>query len=232
MSSPHVWSRMRRFNARFAATCGLRRQQDQAFNMGAELALAQGPDEPTPSAYTAWKQLTAWRADETLPRHSVELQRAGVAAGAEAVGKWRRARRECERDVAYWTGRAATEDVSPRVLRKAARAVRRLERHVAGGTKRLYRSRKRIKRTGGPALSVFDRARIVDGAIVLPGVRSGTPLHLPLLAPFSPPDGWEWTGAVQIVDITNLKGRVTRRTRPEHRTYMRALSFISTRCWA
>ena len=177
--------------------------------MGVELALAQESDKRTPSTFRAWKQLTAWRADGTLPRHGVALQRAGVAAGVEAVRKWRLARRECERDAAYWTKRAGAEDPSPRVLRKADRAVRRLERHIAAGTQRLYRSRKHIERSGGPALIILDGARLGDGAIVLPGARGETPLRLQLAATFSPPDGWEWTGAVQIVDITDRKGHRT-----------------------
>ena len=199
----------------------LRRRQDQAFNMAVEMALALEPDEPAPSRFTAWKQLTEWRADETLPLHGVVLQRAGVAAGAEAVRKWRLARRECERDAAYWTERVGAEDDAPHVLRRAARTERRLERHIAAGTKRLYRSRKRISRRAGPALIVLDGARLEVGAIVLPAARGETPLRLSLADPsFELPGGWEWTGSVQVVDITDRKGRVTRRTRPGHRTYM------------
>ena len=199
----------------------LRRRQDQAFNMAVEMALALEPDEPAPSRFTAWKQLTEWRADERLPLHGVVLQRAGVAAGVEAVRKWRLARRECERDAAYWTGRAGAEDASPRVLRKAARAERRLDRQIAAGTKRLYRSRKRISRRPGPALIVLAGARLEGDAIVLPSARGEAPLRLPLADPsFEISDGWEWTGSVQVVDITDRKGRVTRRTRPGHRTYI------------
>ena len=169
------------------------------------------------------------------------LQRAGVAAGVEAVRKWRLARRECERDAAYWTGRAGAEDATPRVLRKAARAERRLDRQNAAGTKRLYRSRKRISRRPGPALIVLDGGQDEGDAIVLPAARGEAPLRLPLGGTFTPPDGWTWTGAVQVVDITDRKGRVTRRTRPGHRTYMaRAILRAprqwsqnrSTRCWA
>ena len=98
--------------------------------------------------------------------------------------------------------------------------MRRLERHIAAGTKRLYRSRKRIARTGGPALIVPAGARLEGGAIVLPAARGEAPMRLPLAGRFAPPDGWEWTGSVQVVDITDRKGRVTRRTRPGHRTYM------------
>ena len=107
--------------------------------MGIELALAQEPDEPVPTPFTAWKRLTAWRADGTLPRRGLALQRAGVAAGVDAVRKLRWARRECERDAAYWTERALS-DAAPRVLRKAARATKRLERHSAAGQQRVYRS--------------------------------------------------------------------------------------------
>ena len=198
----------------------LRRRQDQSFNMGVETGLAQQPDEPLPAPMTAWKRLTGWRADGTLPPHGVVLQRAGVAAGVDAVRKWRLARRECERDAAYWTERAGAEDASPRVLRKAARAVRRLERHLVAGTKRLYRSRKHIERTGGPALVYLAGARLEEDAVVLPAARGRPPLRLTLAESFTPPDGSTWTGAVHLVDITDRKGRVTRRTRPRHRTYV------------
>ena len=198
----------------------LRRRQDQAFNMAVEMALALEPSEPVPSRFTGFRRLTEWRADETLPQHGVGLQRGGVAAGLEAVKKWREARRECERDVAYWTG-CAQSDAAPHVLRRAARAERRLERHIAAGTKRLYRSLKRISRRAGPALIVLDGARLEGGAIVLPAARGEAPLRLSLADPsFESPDGWEWTGSVQVVDITDRKGRVTRRTHPGHRTYM------------
>ena len=124
------------------------------------------------------------------------------------------------RDVAYWTGRAQS-DAAPHVLRRAARAERRLERHIAAGTKRLYRSLKRISRRAGPALIVLDGARLEGGAIVLPAARGEAPLRLSLADPsFESSGGWEWTGSVQVVDITDRKGRVTRRTRPGHRTYM------------
>ena len=55
---------------------------------------------------------------------------------------------------------------------------------------------------------------------MLPGARGETPLRLPLAGSFVPPGGWEWTGAVQIVDISDRKGRLTRRARPGHRAYM------------
>ena len=197
----------------------LRRQQAQAFNMGVELGLSCGPGEPLPTRIAAWRLLTDWRADGTLPRRGVTLQRAGVAAGLDAVRKWRLARRECERDAAYWTERALSDE-SPRVLRKAARAARRLERHLAAGTARLYRSRKQEERVAGPALVHFDGARRDGDAIVLPSARGEAPLRLALAEPFTPDDGWKWTGTVQIVDITDRKGCVTRRTRSWHRTYI------------
>ena len=55
----------------------------------------------------------------------------------------------------------------------------------------------------------------------MPAARGEAPLRLSLADPsFESPDGWEWTGSVQVVDISDRKGRVTRRTRPGHRTYM------------
>ena len=179
--------------------------------MGVELALAQESDEPVPTPFTACKRLTAWRADGALPRHGLALQRAGVAAGVDAVRKWRRARRECERDAAYWTERALSDE-APRVLRKAARATKRLERHSAAGQHRLYRSLKRIRRSAGPALIYSGSARLAAGMIVLPSARGAAPLRLAPAEPFAAPDGWEWTGAVQLVDISDRKGRSTAAT--------------------
>ena len=73
----------------------------------------------------------------------------------------------------------------------------------------------------GPALIVLDGTRLEGDAIVLPAARGEAPLRLPLADPsFEISGGWEWTGAVQVVGITDRKGRVTRRTRPGHRTYM------------
>ena len=163
-------SRGRRLSeGRRRALWTLRRQQDQAFNMAVEMARALEPDEPAPSRFTGFRRLTEWRADEMLPQHGVGLQRGGVAAGLEAVTKWREARRECERDAAYWTGRAQA-GAAPHVLIRAARAERRLGRHIAAGTKRLYRSLKRISRRwmmpSGEA-----SAAVPTGRVVSPRVR-------------------------------------------------------------
>ncbi len=152
----------RRATARCSGGC--------ADNMGVELARAQEQDKPVPTPFTDWKRLTAWRADGALPRHGLALQRAGVAAGVDAVRKWRRARRECERDQAYWTERAL-RDEAPRALRKAARATKRLERHNAASQRRLYRSLKRIRRSAGPALICSGSARLAAGMIILPSAR-------------------------------------------------------------
>ena len=43
---------------------------------------------------------------------------------------------------------------------------------------------------------------------------------------FALPEGHSFTGSVQVVDITDLKGKVTRRTLPEHRTYNIHLSCV------
>ena len=48
-------------------------------------------------------------------------------------------------------------------------------------------------------------------------VRVAGGLRLPLAdESWAPPEGWFWTGAVQLVDTTP---RPTRRTRPAHRRY-------------
>ena len=111
-------------------------------------------------------------------------------------------------------------DQSPRVLRKAARAARGLGRHLAAGTARPYRTRKQEERVAGPALVHFDGVRLDSDSIVLPSARGEAPLRLALAERFTPEDGWKWTGTVQVVNITDRKGRVTQGTRSWHRTYI------------
>ena len=114
----------------------------------------------------------------------------------------------------------ALSDEAPRALRKAARATKRLERHSAAGQRRLYRSLKRIRRSAGPALICSGSARLAAGMIILPSARGARRGRLAPAELFAASDGWEWTGAVQLVDISDRKGRVTRRTSPEHRSYI------------
>ncbi len=103
-----------------------------------------------------------------------------------------------------------------------AKAVKRLCGHVAKGEKRLFRSRKETERCSGPALVLFEGCRVRDAVLRLPG---GTEIPLPtgietaddILAQHDTP--LEWKGAAHVVDVTDLAGKVTRRTEPEHRKY-------------
>lgn len=189
----------------------LRRQQAQAYNAGVELGLAAGSDERVPSAFDGFKELTRRRADGRLPRHTLLLQRGGLRLGLEAVRRHRDSRRRLERAVEYWA-----EQDGPEAPARLDRARRRLERHVARGTHRLFRSRKDAERQRGPALVYHEGARLDGHTIVLPGR-----VVLAATGPVEIPDGWRFTGAVQVVDVTR---RVTRRTGPEHRRYVAMLS--------
>ena len=97
---------------------------------------------------------------------------------------------------------------------KLAAAARRCSKHLASGTRKLFRSRKELERNPRhlPALTYQEGAILGAGVVRLPGG-----MMLRLLDPgWELPDGTRWSGAVQIVDTTT---RVTRTTKPEHRTY-------------
>ena len=199
----------------------LRSQQRQAFNLGVEMALAAdkaGAD--VPPAFDAYKVLTQKRQDGSLPKRSVLVQRAGLSAGLDAVSKWQEASQGHDSKVEYWEGRVASasdseyEDALEYSQRKLSVSAQRRDRHVEKGTDRLFRSRKRFERepSNGAALVFHEGAVVRDGAVVLPG---GTVLRI-AKKDWKPEDGWELTGAVQIVDVTP---RVTAITRPEHRKY-------------
>ena len=199
----------------------LRSQQRQAFNLGIEMALAankSGAD--VPSAFDAYKILTQKRQDGSMPKRNLRVQRAGLRAGLGAVSKWQEAFQGNESKVGYWEGRVASasdstyEDALEYSQRKLSVAVQRRDRHAEKGTDRLFRSRKRFERepSNGAALVFHEGAVVRSGAVVLPG---GTVLKI-AKKDWKPQDGWEPTGAVQIVDVTP---RVTAITRPEHRKY-------------
>lgn len=183
----------------------LGRQQDQAYNAGVELGLSA--DERVPSRFDGYKHLTGLRSSGALPRHSVVLQRGGLGQGLEGVRKHRQARWRLARSVDYWKAHDGA---------RHARAVDRLARFDARGTARLYRRRKTIDRNVRPSV-VFNEGARLDGAqVVLPGG-----VRLRAADTVAVPDGWKFTGAVQIQDRTR---KVTRRTGPQHRRYVALLS--------
>ena len=178
--------------------------------------------EPIPSNYTAYGDvLSAVRKDKThrWSRQNLTLQRSGLAAGLEAVRKWSKHKRNLDNNLDYWTGRAEKDPDDPKVLRKRSVAEQKLSKHREAGTKRLFRRRREEEACSGAALVYGERARLIATgrgyAIRLPG---GLVLSLREKG-FDLPEGHSFTGAVQVVDITDIKGRVTRRTLPEHRTY-------------
>ena len=104
-----------------------------------------------------------------------------------------------------------------------AKADKKLLTHICKGDRRLFRTRRELERCSGPALILFEGCTIRDGILRLPG---GTVIPLPtgvntvedVLAGQNA-DGLIWSGAVHIVDVTDLAGKVTRRTLPKHRKY-------------
>ena len=217
----YMYSVVRMVIAHDAAVSGeiwqLRRQQDQAYNLGVEVGLAS--DRPV-GAFDAYKRLTELRAGGHVPKRLVRLQRAGMRRGAAAVAAHRRAVFAAEQSVAYWTEAVAKDQNDVERLeyaeRRLARAERRLTHLVERGEKRLFRSRKTIERANGPAL-VFDEGCRIDGTTL---VLSGR-LRVRLAQHPGLESGWAFTGAAQIVDATR---KVTRRTRPEQRKYRVHLS--------
>ena len=178
--------------------------------------------EPISSDYTAHTSvLSPVRKDKThrWSRQNLSLQRAGLAAGLEAVRKWAKHKRNLNNNLDYWTGRAEKDPDDPKVLRKRSVAEQKLSKHREAGTKRLFRRRHEEESCSGAALVYGERARLISTergvAVKLSG---GLVLSLREKG-FALPEGHTFTGAVQVVDITDIKGKVTRRTLPEHRTY-------------
>ena len=100
---------------------------------------------------------------------------------------------------------------------------KKLLTHVCKGDRRLFRTRRELERCSGPALVLFEGCTIRDGTLRLPG---GTVIPLPTgfdtvedVLAGQTTTGLEWSGAVHIVDVTDLAGKATRRTLPKHRKY-------------
>lgn len=195
----------------------LRRQQDQAYNLGVEFGLAS--DRPV-GTFDAYRRLTELRASGRAPKRLVRLQRAGMRRGVAAVTAHRRAVFAAEQSIAYWTEAVAKDQNDAERLeyahRRLARAERRLTHLAERGEQRLFRSRKTIERVNGPAL-VFDEGCRIDGNMLVVSGR----LRVRLAQQPGLENGWVFTGAAQIVDATR---KVTRRTRPEQRKYRVHLS--------
>ena len=222
-------------------------EQRQAFNRGVGLCLeSAGDGARLPSKFDLHKHLTADRSSGRMPSEvPVKTQRPGVEAGREAVVKWSKARWRMDRNVAYWAVRLAAAELRADDKDEWADAVlaavccraklkpslaaevrycagrldkarQRRDRHVEQGTRRLFRSRKDMEREPRNAQAVVfnEGAQLrADGTVRLPG---GLVLRLADRS-WVPPDGHEWTGAVQLVDTTR---KVTAKTKPEHRRWV------------
>ena len=201
----------------------LRQQQREFYNKGVEIGLfARNNGESIPSNYTAHTSvLTAVRKDKThrWARQNLTLQRSGLYAGMDAVRKWSKHRKNLENNLSYWTKRVKKDTEDAKVLRKHSVAEQKLSKHQEAGTKRLFRKRNEEETRSGAALVYGERASLITTERGM-AVRLSGGLILPLRdKDFTLPGGHTFTGAVQVVDITDIKGRVTRRTLPEHRTY-------------
>ena len=248
-------------------------EQRQAFNFGVVATLeVLERDGKTGSRFGVWKTLTTARHSGAVAAEvPLMCQRAGVAAGRDAVKLWQDTIKSNMSKVGFWAARrdlcrtrttdteqlaelidrhgpmpqdlvvvelmdrlrvriADAKDVAAAVQvthRKAdpvkerrycdtklAAASRRCSRHLASGTRKLFRSRKDLERNPQhlPALTYQEGVILGAGVVRLPGK-----MMLRLLDPgWELPEGTRWSGAVQIVDTTT---RVTRTTKPEHRTY-------------
>ena len=184
----------------------LRRNQSEAYNLGVEYALSA--EGKLPSKFDAFKHLTQSRADGSISKHPVILQRPGIIAGVEAVSKHRRRRYGLEKAVEHW---GKNEGIDAHNPVRHDRAVKRLKQHQKKGTARLYRRLKVLKHSNGPALVYHEGVKVRDDTVLLPGktvLRTAGAVELS--------EGASWTGAAQIIDVTS---RVTRRTLPRHRKY-------------
>ena len=212
-----------------AAVWQLRSEQSQAFNLGVELALASSEkDGKVLSSYDAFAELTVRRRSGEMPTDvTVELQRGGVSAGVDAVTKWHATVERHAASVEYWRGRVEAaargetlgyDDAAEYSKGRLDRALERQRRHAEKGTGRLFRSRKRMERdpSRGAACVWLEGVRVDGGRVRFPGG-----LCLPLAEGWGPLEGWEFSGAAQLVDTT---ARVTRRTLPTHRRYTLHLS--------
>ena len=103
------------------------------------------------------------------------------------------------------------------------KADKKLLAHICKGDRRLFRTRRELDRCGGPALILFERCTVTDGVLRLPG-RTVIPLPAGIntvddVLTTQNAEGLVWSGAVHVVDVTDLAGKVTRRTLPKHRKY-------------
>ena len=254
-------------------------EQRQAYNFEVAATLAAlERDGKTGSRFDVWRTLTeARRSGLVASDVTVACQRAGVAAGRDAVKLWQETIKTNMNKVAYWAARrdlcrtrnadtaqlaeladehgAVPQDVAvvelmdrlrvriadakeaaaaagvkyrktdpveeqKRCDTKLSAAGRRCSRHLASGTRRLFRKRKALERDPRrlPALTYQEGAVLGAGVVRLPGK-----VTLRLLDPnWELPQRTRWTGAVQIVDITT---RVTAATKAEHRKYELIYSF-------
>ena len=214
-----VRARLRLNAATKRSLWSLRQQQREFYNKGVEIGLfAHNNGESIPSNYTAHTSvLASVRQDKRhwWARQNLTLQRSGLYA----VRKWAKHRREQENNLAYWTKIVKKDPENAKSLRKHSVAEKKLSKHREAGTKRLFRKRNEEDTSSGSALVYGERAslRQMNGR---PVVRLPGGLILPLRdKDFTLPEGHTFTGSVQVVDITDIKGKVTRKTRPRHRTY-------------
>ena len=117
----------------------------------------------------------------------------------------------------------ALADKARKAVAVEAKADERLLAHIAKGDERLFRRRRDTERCSGPALVLFDGCIVSDGVLRLP---DGTEIPLPAgiltiddALASQRQQGLVWGGAVHVVDVTDTAGKVTRRTRAEHRKY-------------
>ena len=210
------------------------------FNSGVATGLeffGSGEDIPKPQGKAgAFTVLTQLRKNGEIPAGPVSLQRPAFAAGVNAVKAFAKARskRECSvvRSQAEWGSALEsalmllcdeTLAAERKTFRRFRRAEERLADHVEKGERRLFRRKKALRSAALAPIIVHEDCRLADGNLILPGTAAGSGMSIPVVEPawdVWTAEGFEWTGGVQLIDMTDTVGRVTRRTEPEHRKWL------------
>ena len=210
------------------------------FNAGVATGLKffrAGEEIPKPQGKAgAFTVLTQLRKDGEIPAGPVCLQRPAFAAGINSVKAFAKARSKREYSVvrshSEWGSALATALMLPcdktlaaehKTFKRFRRAEERLADHVEKGEQRLFRRKKALRSAPLGPIIVHENCRLVDGNLILPGTATVSGLSTPVVEPdwdVWTAKGFEWAGGVQLIDMTDEAGRVTRRTEPEHRKWL------------
>ena len=184
----------------------------------------------------AFTVLTQLRKTGEIPEGPVFLQRPAFAAGINAAMAFAKKRSQCEYAAACsqpeWEAALESALMLPcdktlaaesKAFRRFRRAEDRLADHVEKGERRLFRRKKDAQLGALGPIIIHDGCRLVGSRLILPGTAGTTGLSIPVVEPdwaAWAAEGYEWTGGVQLIDMADEAGRVTRRTVPVHRKWL------------